>query len=126
MAAGIRQRVREGDKPKPTRYFSNKQEKAIATALGGHQQPNSGATPWAKGDVVTDKFLLEAKTKTKSSNSITIQKEWFEKQKQESAFHGKPYTAIVFSFGPDEEQHYIIDEELFQALLEVLENKETE
>ena len=124
MAAGIRQRVREGDKPKPTRYFSNKQEKSIAIALGGHQQPNSGATPWAKGDVVTDKFLLEAKTKTKSSNSITIQKEWFEKQKQESAFLGKPYTAVVFSFGPDEEQHYIIDEELFQVLLEVLENKE--
>ncbi len=30
---------------------------------------------------------------------------------------GKPYFAIVFNFGPDEENHYIIDELTFQELL---------
>ena len=33
------------DKKKPTRYFSDKQEKAVAKAIGGKQTANSGATP---------------------------------------------------------------------------------
>jgi hypothetical protein len=32
-------------------------------------------------------------------------------------FMGKKHQAIVFNFGPDEENHYIIDEYLFQFLL---------
>ena len=35
-------------------------------------------------------------------------------------FMNKPYSAIVFNFGPDEENHYIIDEYLFQFLQEKL------
>jgi hypothetical protein len=35
-------------------------------------------------------------------------------------FMGKKHSAIVFSFGPDEEQHYVIDEYLFQYLIECL------
>jgi hypothetical protein len=30
MAAGVRVREKEGDKPKPTRYYSNIQEKKVA------------------------------------------------------------------------------------------------
>jgi hypothetical protein len=37
-------------------------------------------------------------------------------------FMGKKHSAIVFNFGPDEEQHYIIDEYLFQYLIECLKN----
>lgn len=37
---------------------------------------------------------------------------------------GKKHSALVFSFGPDEENHYIIDEYLFQELLEYLKTKE--
>lgn len=33
---------------------------------------------------------------------------------------GKAFTAIAFNFGPDEENHYIIDEFLFQELVELL------
>jgi hypothetical protein len=40
-------------------------------------------------------------------------------------FMGKPYSAVVFNFGPGEENHYIIDEYLFQELLEYLKTKET-
>ena len=36
---------------------------------------------------------------------------------------GNLYSAIVFSFGPNEENHYIIDEFLFQELVEYLKNK---
>lgn len=67
-------RNKDGEK-KPTRYYSDKQEKQIAKATGGKQTKNSGATCFEKGDILTDKFLLEAKTKTTSSDSISIKKE---------------------------------------------------
>lgn len=123
MAIGHKDRVKEGDKPTPTRTFSKKQENDIASATGGKRTPNSGATPWVKGDVLTEQFLLEAKTKTTHADSISIKKEWFKKNTEEAVFLGKPYTALVFNFGPGEENHYIIDEYLFQELLEYLKNK---
>ena len=124
MAIGHKERIKEGQKPTPTRVFSKKQETQIADATGGQRTPNSGATIWSKGDVLTEQFLLEAKTKTTHSDSIKINKEWFEKNKQEMAFMGKPHSAIVFNFGPGEENHYIIDEYLFLELLEYLKDKE--
>ena len=127
MAAGVRQRVKEGENPKPTRYFSAKQEKTVAKAVGGRQTANSGATPWQKGDVLTkgaNSFLLECKTKTTASESISIKKEWFEKNRQECLLTGNPHQAVVFNFGPDQENHYIIDEYLFQFLKEKLDELE--
>ena len=124
MAVGHKERIKEGQKQTPTRVYSKKQETAIADATGGQRTPNSGATTWSKGDVLTEQFLLEAKTKTTHSDSIKINKEWFEKNKQEMAFMGKPHSAIVVNFGPGEENHYIIDEYLFLELLEYLKDKE--
>jgi len=109
---------------KPTRYYSKKQEDQVAKTLNGTRQKNSGATMFAKGDVLTEKFLLEMKTKTTHAESITIKKEWFEKNIKETLIVGKPYSAIGFNFGPGEENHYIISEELFEELLEYLNNKE--
>jgi len=37
---------------------------------------------------------------------------------------GKPYTAIAFNFGPDEDNYYIIDKFLFQELIEYLGEKD--
>ena len=108
MAIGVRERVKEGQKPTPTRVFSKKQETAIAKATGGQRTPNSGATPWSKGDVLTEQFLLEAKTKTTHSESISVKKEWFTKNRQEMVFMGKPYSAVVINFGPGEENYYVI------------------
>ena len=122
MAAGVKQRVKEGDK-KPTRYYSSKQEKNVAKNIGGRQTSNSGATDFSKGDVRTKKWLLECKTKTSPSQQITVHKEWITKNRQEALFMGKPYSAVAFSFGPGEENHYIIDEDLFIKLCEVLENE---
>jgi len=125
MALGIRERIKEdGSGKKPTRYYSKQQETSIARATGGKRTPNSGATAWVKGDVLTDQFLLEAKTKTTHSDTITIRKDWFQKNREEAAFMGKHYSALVFNFGPGEENHYVIDEDLFQVLLEYLNNKE--
>ena len=117
MIIGTAKRVKDGAKPLPTRYFSKIQEDTVAKAIGGKRTPNSGATAWVKSDVLSDKFAIECKTKTTNSESISIKKEWFLKQKQEAAFMGKPYSAVVFNFGPGEENHYIIDEYLFLELL---------
>ena len=108
---------------KPTRYYSNRQEKAVAKEIGGKQTKNSGATLFQKSDVYTDLFNLECKTKTTNAESITIKREWFKKQIQENIQMGKKYSAIVINFGPDapyNENHYIIDEQLFQILLNYL------
>ena len=106
---------------KPTRHFSDKQEKAIVKALGGKQTKNSGATLFQKGDIVLDAWLIEAKTKTSPSDSMSIKKEWLEKNLKESLFMGKKYSALAFNFGPDQPNYYIIDEYLFQTLKQLLE-----
>ena len=106
-----------------TRYFSSNQEQYIAKLLGGQQTPNSGATDFGgKGDILLDNFLLECKTKTTPSNSISIKKEWFDKNNKEAVFMGKPYSALVFNFGPDQQNYYIIDEELFEVLIDKIKN----
>ena len=77
MIIGTAKRTKEGAKPLPTRHFSRIQEEAVAKATGGRRSKNSGATMFDKSDVSTDKFNLECKTKTTSSESINIKKEWF-------------------------------------------------
>ena len=84
MAIGHKERIKEGQKPTPTRVRSKAQEDQVAKDLGGQRQPNSGATMWAPGDVVAGKFLVECKTKMTDSKSISIQKEWFEKNTKEA------------------------------------------
>ena len=77
MAFGLRERVKEGEKDtRPTRFYSHRQETAVAKAVGGKTTANSGATDFSgKGDVLTsgaydESFLLECKTKVKNSDSI--------------------------------------------------------
>lgn len=125
MKGFLRERHREGEK-KPTRYYSNKQEDQVAKSLGGKTTKNSGATLFQKGDLTLDNWLIEAKTKTSNSESMSIKKEWLSKNLSESLFMGKKYNALVFSFGPDEDNYYIIDEYLFKELVYYLDNKEKE
>lgn len=108
---------------KPTRFYSNRQEKKVAHAVGGKQTANSGATAFSKGDVRTQSFLIEAKTVTEERKSFTLKKEWFDKNKEEAFAMGKSYSALVFDFG-DGIQHYVIDEKLFKILVNYLEGEE--
>ena len=106
-----------------TRYYSNKQEKAVAKSLGGRQTANSGATNFSKGDCYTDKFLVECKTCVEDKKSFSIKKEWIEKNKEEAFAMRKPYSTIAFNFGPNSENYYVIDERLFKILKDVLEGE---
>lgn len=108
---------------RPTRFYSNKQEKQVAKVVGGKQTANSGATAFVKGDVTTDNFLLECKTCCKPQKSFTLQKEWFSKNREEAFAMHKDYNAIVFDFG-DGEQHYVIDEKLFKKLITYIQQED--
>lgn len=112
------------DEKKPTRYFSSRQEKKVAKAIGGKTVANSGAVPWAAGDITTDNmsgWLCECKTSMTDKKSFTLQKEWFDKNRDESIFMKKDYSAVVFSFGPSSPNYYIVDEATFLEMKEALE-----
>ena len=106
---------------KPTRYYSNRQEKHVAAAIGGRKTSNSGATAYDKGDVSTKNWLIECKTCTKDQESFTIHKKWFEKNIEESIFMKKDYNAVVVNFGPNSKNYYIVDEATFLEMKEALE-----
>lgn len=111
---------REEDSTKPTRYFSDLQEKSVAKAVGGKQSSNSGSTMWWKGDVYSDNILYECKTCTKEKKSFTIQEDWLIKNKQESLFMDKDYSVLVFNFGPNKPNYYIMDENTFKEFLDYI------
>ena len=114
--------MHKDDSNKPTRHYSKLQEDEVSKQINAKTTKNSGATMFEKGDLVSDKFIVECKTKTKESDSISIKKEWLDKLKQESLFMGKQYEALVFNFGPNTENYAIIDLQLFNELKQYLES----
>jgi hypothetical protein len=109
---------------RPTRFYSNKQEKKVAKTVQGKQTANSGATMFGgKGDVINDLFLLECKTHTELREQFTIKRDWILKNEEEAFQMGKRYSALVLDFG-DGEQHYVINEKLFLELLNHLRESE--
>lgn len=105
---------------KSTRYYSGRHERKVAKAVKGKLVSNSGASDFTAGDITTDLFLIECKTKTVAGKCFTLRKEWFDKNKEEAFEMGRPYSAVAIDFG-DGENHYIINEKLFKILLEKLE-----
>lgn len=105
---------------KPTRFYSSKQEKTVAKAVNGKQVANSGATPWSKGDVRTESWLIECKTATTVKKSFSIKQEWIDKNKEEAFAMNKQYNALAFNFGTGN-NYYIIDEKTFIKMKEALE-----
>lgn len=108
-----------------TRKYSKKQETKVAKRLNGKRTANSGATAFQKGDVVTDKWLIECKTKVKDCGSFTVKEEWLSKNEEEAFAMGKPNSALCFDFGPSSnQQYYIISEKLFELLKYFTEEEE--
>lgn len=98
---------------KNTRDYSTEQEKHIAKVTGGRLTPNSGGTKFGGGDVVTDKFLIEAKTTTKEKTTFGIKKEWLKKAREQAFEQGKEKYALAFQFEPNGDNYYIISERDF-------------
>ena len=73
-----------------------------------------------KGDVTTDNILFECKTATTEKKSFSIKKEWLEKNKEEAFAMGKHYSVLVFNFGPDTDNYYVLDERTFKQFMEVM------
>ncbi len=109
-----------------TRKHSKAQESRVAKNLKGKRQPNSGATPFFKGDVKTEHFCIECKTAMTEKKSMSIKAEWIDKLKEEAFAIGKPYWAVAFNFGGlgNQENYYVIDEKLFLRLINYLEETE--
>ena len=100
-----------------TRYYSSRQEKYVAKTLGGSVVPNSGAIKYGAGDVQLDNCLIECKTSKTIKKSVSIPNEWLDKLEEEAFSVRKPYYALAFNYGPDQDNYYIINERLFKQFL---------
>ena len=109
---------------KPTRFYSSRQEKEVAKILKGTQVTNSGATPFSKGDVRTDNWLIECKTCTTAKASFSIKREWLSKNKEEAFAMNKRYNALCFDYGNGSDRYYIVDEKTFLKMRGTLEEYE--
>lgn len=105
-------------KPIPTRSASRAQEEKVAKALGGKVQSNSGATSFQKGDVVTNRMLIECKTVMKPQKTVSIKKEWFDKNEEERFAMKKDFSALVFDYGDNDKQYIAMDLKTFQNILD--------
>ena len=103
---------------RPTRFYSNRQEKAVAKVIKGKQTANSGATEFKKGDVTTEDWLIECKTATTEKASFSIKRDWLDKNKEEAFAMNKSYNALCFDFGDNGSRYYIIDEKTFKEVLQ--------
>jgi len=101
--------------------YSTKQEDQIAKDMGGRRQPNSGATDFRKGDVVTEEWLFEAKTTIREKGSFSIKKAVLDKLDEERFAIGKRFAALVFNFGGDnctaKDNYYVVDAQTFKTLI---------
>lgn len=78
-----------------TKYYSNKQEKMVAKALGGYPVGGSGAMPAVPGDVKTYDWLVECKTHVDSGQKITFNFDvWTKIEKEAMAVHRKPVLIV--------------------------------
>ena len=104
-----------------TRDFSKKQENTVAKYIDGKTTPNSGATGFAKGDILVYDTIVECKTKTKPSETHSIKKEWIETLKKECVSMGYLYWALVLDFGTQElkDQYALIPLKDFKEYLDL-------
>ena len=101
-----------------TRYQSNIQERRISSHFAdGKQVIGSGSTPFLKGDVITEDFFIECKTKVKPSSQITVKREWIEKAREQAYQMRKPYFILALSFG-DTSDYYLMEPQLLEELYE--------
>lgn len=109
---------------KPTKYFSNKQEKAVAKSVGGKVTSGSGGGKFEKTDVLLTNFAIECKTAVEERKSFSIKKDWIDKLREQAFSMRKSHWALAFNFGGvDAENYYIISECDFNLLKEMVDDE---
>ena len=78
---GKRKKLKPYDFTKEGR-LCDEQEDRVAKRTGGKKQPASGSKPMNKGDVLSGRYLVEAKTSGKKS--IRVSQNWLEKISDEA------------------------------------------
>ena len=108
-----------------TRFYSDAHEKSVCKALNATQQSNSGAGLFRKGDVVQKdaSLLIECKTTMSEKESVSIKKEWIEKNKKEAFEVRLQNSCVCINFGPNTPNYYVIDESMMKFLVEKLEEE---
>lgn len=80
---------------KPTKFYSTKQEKLVASVLGGYPVGGSGAMPGNPGDVKNYDWLVECKTHTAPDKNIFFDLNVWKKIEDEAmAMHRKPVLVV--------------------------------
>lgn len=108
---------------KSTKYYSDKQEKAVAKSLKGRQVGGSGASAFSKGDVSLGHILIECKTSMTEKSSYSVKKEVLEKAHREALSMRKFFSVLAFNFGPNSDNYYVIDENTMKFLVEKVEEE---
>lgn len=108
-----------------TRYYSDQHEKSVCRALGAVQTSNSGAGKWEKGDVVhaASSTLIECKTVMTEKQSVSIKKEWIDKNREEAFSNRLDNSCLCINFGPGTDNYYVISEKLMKFLVQKLEEE---
>lgn len=88
-----------------------------------NRTPNSGATAFIKGDLQDERWVIEAKTCMESKKSFSIKKTWLETLREEMYASNKDYRALCFDFGDNKDRFYILDENTFKYVKELLDNE---
>lgn len=104
---------------------SQRQEKRITKSLQeigmeARTQMASGAIWFAKSDVISDIFQIEAKTRANPSKSISVKEEWHSKIEQE-AFENNKMGALVYSFGGNTDYYALRDKDFLTLVEELVE-----
>lgn len=96
------------------------------------RQANSGAMWYAKGDIKTQDYLMECKERgtlnARGEKTISIPKEWLEKQELEAFQENRPYWVIPFRYKNDESIYLVksfdMEIEMYQELRRLREEVE--
>lgn len=112
-----------GTKLTEKKRLSELQERQIAEYTGGKTQPNSGGTKFCGGDVLTDKFFIEAKTVVTERNSYSIKKEILDKLKEQTVEQNKQVGVLAFRFDPYGEDYFVLRKRDFIEYFDYKEEK---
>ncbi|MGA4519278.1 hypothetical protein ACPA0F_18630 [Solibacillus silvestris] len=83
-------------------------------------QMASGAIWFAKSDVISELFQIEAKTRAAKSKSISVKEEWHDKIEQE-AFETNKIGVLVYSFGGNTDYFSMKDRDFLSLIEELVE-----